>query len=352
MNTDVPRSPDALVIGAGIIGASIAWRLSQRGARVVLLDAARFGDQASRAGAGMLAPGGEVDRESPWARRSVESLRMYPAFVEELASESGVKIDYRVCGAIEVAFSPEELEDAARRARAQAKLEIPSRAIAIEEARRLAPALATEAMTGARYYPDDAIVDPRDVLRALRQACANRGVTICEHHPVSSIDAGQGSALTPGGPIPAGAIVLAAGAWSGDLLPGAARSFPVKGHLIGYDLRPGSLGPILRRGHTYVLQRGSGLTIAGSTMERVGFDASVDADIVARLHRRARKLLPSLLLSSPDSSWTGFRPGVEGDEPQVGRFGDSRVWLAYGHYRNGILLAPVTARMIADEIAP
>ena len=351
MNIDECRRPDALVIGAGIIGASIAWRLSQRGARVMLLDAGPFGDQASRAGAGMLAPGGEVDRESPWARRSVESLRMYPAFVEELASESGVKIDYRVCGAIEVAFSPEELEDAGRRARAQAKLEIPSRAIGIEEARRLAPALATEALTGARYYPDDAIVDPRDVLRALRQACTDRGVAICENRPVLRV-VESGSAETAGGPISAGAVVLAAGAWSGDLLPEAAKSFPVKGHLIGYDLRPGSLGPILRRGHTYVLQRGSGFTIAGSTMERVGFDPSVDPDTVARLHRRARKLLPSLLLSSPDSSWTGFRPGVEGDEPQVGRFGDSRIWLAYGHYRNGILLAPVTARMIADEITP
>jgi glycine oxidase len=344
--------PDALVIGAGIIGASIAWRLSQRGTRVMLLDAGRFGDQASRAGAGMLAPGGEVDRESPWARRSVESLRMYPAFLDELTAESEVAIDYRVCGAIEVAFSAQEVEEAARRARAQAELGIRSSAIAIEEARRLAPALAKDAVVGARYYPDDAIVDPRDVLRALRQACANRGVVICENRAVSSIDAAQGRAMAAGSPIAAGAIVLAAGAWSGNLLAGAVKSFPVKGHLIGYDLRPGSLEPILRRGHTYVLQRGSGLTIAGSTMERVGFDASVDPKIAARLHRRARRLLPALLLSSPDSSWIGFRPAVAGDEPQVGRFRDSRVWLAYGHYRNGILLAPVTARIIADEIAP
>jgi glycine oxidase len=122
----------------------------------------------------------------------------------------------------------------------------------------------------------------------------------------------------------------------------------VKGHLIGYRLRPGSIGPIVRRGHTYIFQRSNGFTIAGSTTEHAGFDRTVSQSTVRALHKRAHELIPSLLISSPDESWIGFRPGA--DEPHVGRFGDSRVWLAYGHYRNGILLAPITAQLIADEI--
>jgi glycine oxidase len=318
--------------------------------RVNLLDAGRFGDQASKAGAGMLAPGGEVDRESPWARRSVESLRLYPGFVDELQSESGIAVDYRACGAIELAYSSSELEEAKGRSEEQARLDIPSRTITPDEVRRLAPAVGTDGIAGALYYPDDAIVDPRDILRGLSQACKNRGVKICEGMRVSEIFAAPLSVMAGGARAAAGAIVLAAGAWSGDLLPGAPKSFPVKGHLVGYDLRPGALGPILRYGHTYLLQRGSGLAIAGSTMERVGFDATVNPETVAKLHRRARRLLPGLLLSSPDSSWIGFRPGIEGDEPRVERYGNTGIWLAYGHYRNGILLAPVTAQLIVDEL--
>jgi glycine oxidase len=123
---------------------------------------------------------------------------------------------------------------------------------------------------------------------------------------------------------------------------------PVKGHLIGYRLHPGAIGPIVRRGHTYILQRSNGFAIAGSTTENSGFDRSVSPSTVRALHSRAHELIPTLLISSPDESWIGFRPGA--DEPHVGRFGDSRIWLAYGHYRNGILLAPITAQLIADEI--
>lgn len=298
----------------------------------------------------MLAPGGEVDRESPWARRSVESLRLYPGFVDQIQSETGIAIDYRSCGAIDLAYSESELAEAQLRSQAQAQLEIPSRPMTPGEVRGLAPAVCTDGVAGAMHYPSDAIVDPRDLLRGLFRACQNSGVNICQGLRVSEISSAPLSVIAGGGQTTAGAIVLAAGAWSGELLPGAPKSFPVKGHLVGYDLRPDALRPILRYGHTYVLQRSSGLTIAGSTMERVGFDATVNPETVAKLHRRARRLLPGLLLSSPDSSWIGFRPGVEGDEPRVERFGNTRIWLAYGHYRNGILLAPVTAQLIADEL--
>lgn len=318
---------DVTVIGGGIIGCTIAWRLAQRGARVTILEAGRLGAQASWAGAGMLAPGGEVTGDSPWALRSVESLKMYPAFVRELEEASGVPIDFRACGAFELAYTDYELRDLNQKAQRQEALGIRSESAGPQG----------EGQTGARYYPDDAIVDPRDILKAVEGILrTSANVTIREH--------------TPAVDMPPGLVVLAAGAWTSALHPGIRESHPVKGHLIGYRLRPGTVPHILRHGHTYILQRSSGFTVAGSTTERAGFDTTVDPNIVASLHGRARRYLPELLLSSPDESWTGLRPAVEGDEPQVERLGDSDIWLAYGHYRNGILLAPITAAILAESM--
>ncbi len=331
-----------MIVGGGIIGCSIAWRLAQRGFQVTIADRGRLGAQASWAGAGMLAPGGEVSGPSLWAHRTVESLRLYPGYVRELEAESGMKIDFRICGALELAYTDYEAFDLNRKASSQATLGIRSTSLDPVEVRTLAPALATDGLTGARHYPDDAIVDPRDVIRALKVVLTARGVSLHEETRVDRLTTKSGT------------TVLAAGAWSGELLPEgveAPATVPVKGHLVGYHLPPGSLPAILRHGHTYILQRANGFTIAGSTTERVGFNPDVDPATVARLHQRARRYLPALLRASPDESWVGFRPGIEGDTPQVGQVGETNLWLAYGHYRNGILLAPLTAGLIAGGIS-
>jgi glycine oxidase len=333
------NAPDVTVVGGGIIGCSIAWRLAQKKLSVSIYEANRVGSEASWAGAGMLAPGGEVDRESPWARRSVESLRIYPAFLNELHEESGLAVDYRPCGAIEVAYSEDELAADQARASSQADLGIPSERLSADDALGRVPSLNPRGLLGGFLYPGDAIVDPREVVAALRLACERRGVRIEEGHRVESLTELNG-----------GAAVIAAGAWASTLSPDLPEAFPVKGYLAGYRLPRGAVGPILRRGHTYILQRSNGFTIAGSTTERAGFDRTVNPTTVQSLHRRAHELLPSLLIASPEESWVGFRPGAAGDEPQVRRFGKSRVWLAYGHYRNGILLAPITADLIARDI--
>jgi glycine oxidase len=328
---------EVVVVGGGIIGCSIAWRLAQRGVSVEIYDAGRLGSESSWAGAGMLAPGGEVDRESTWARRSIESLRLYPEFVEELREESGILADYRACGAVEVAFSEDELASDKARAKDQARLGIHSERLSPQDILTQLPHLNPRSLKGGVFYPGDAVVDPREIVAGLRVACERRGVRISEMRPIGSVTELNGAAA-----------VIAAGAWAGALDSALPQSYPVKGHLVGYRLHPGTVAPIVRRGHTYILQRSNGFTIAGSTTEHVGFDRRVNTATVRALHNRAHELLPSLLLSSPDESWIGFRPGC--DEPQVGRFGTSRIWLAYGHYRNGILLAPITAKLIADEI--
>ena len=140
-------------------------------------------------------------------------------------------------------------------------------------------------------------------------------------------------------------VVWSTGAWA----PGW---FPVKGHLIRYGMAPGSLPRIVRHGHFYVLQRGSGETIAGADMERAGFERSVRAAAVEEIREAAEATVPELRGVPVEEAWVGFRPGSATVEPVVGRRGGSRIWDAYGHFRNGILLAPITAKMLCDEILP
>jgi len=131
-------------------------------------------------------------------------------------------------------------------------------------------------------------------------------------------------------------------------LPGLPKVFPVRGHLVYFEMEPGLLQTIVRSGHTYVLQRESGGVVAGSSMEDAGFDRTVDSAIVEDIHKRAAKLIPQLADAKPIDSWNGLRPATDVG-PVIGRVGDTNVWTAYGHFRNGILLAPDTAQTIASE---
>ncbi len=342
------QSPDVIVVGAGIIGAAIAWRLSQAGSSVALVDAGAVGGEASWAGAGMLAPGGELAGHTTWARFALDSLSIYPAFVRELEDETGVPIDYRECGALEIAYTEPEWATILERRTSQEGLGI-----------HAAAADVPPGAIGALFYPDDAIVDPRDVTRALRTACQGRGVRILEHTSVLEIRlaARHAGVLAARDTYSAAVVVLAAGAWSGSIpVTSGGRSlelpatFPVRGHLLGYTLAPGSLKPILRHGHTYLLQRSNGFTVVGTSSEQAGFDRNLDPAVIRDIRERASRLLPSLCSAPEPQAWLGFRPATADFEPRVGRVHDTPLWLAYGHYRNGILLAPATARRVAAEI--
>ena len=349
---------DAIVVGAGIIGGSIAWRLAQAGVRTTLVDAAAMGGEASWAGAGMLAPGGEIEERSDWTDLALESLGMYPGFVVELQEESGIPIDFQTTGAVEPAWDETEWEALVSRAAAQRTIGIASEPFDATQVKNAVP-LAAPCVEHAMFYPGDALVDPRDVTRALRAACSRRGVRLLEHNRVSAVHAQSRTAAVEAaaGRLEAGAVILAAGAWSGEVslfVEGARytvpESFPVKGHLLGYRLPAGSLGPILRRGHTYILQRAGGFTIAGTSSERVGFDRRVDPVIAGGIAARAAELMPALSGAGEPEMWAGFRPATANLRPEIGRVAESVVWLAYGHYRNGILLAPITAQRMSGAI--
>jgi glycine oxidase len=329
-----------IIAGAGIIGLSCAWRLARCKIPVTIFDAGTAGGEASWAGAGMLAPGGEMDEPSSLTQMALRSLSIYPKFVDELREESALDIDFRRCGAMELAMSDEEAAALDLRAHRQA-------AIGISSERAKYPGV-----DYARFFPDDATVDPRQVTAALRQACIRNAVTLIEGEPVLEI-LEQGSGVeTARGVYKDDGVLIAAGAWSSDLASPFKQpaTKPVRGHLVSYDVRPGLLDTILRHRATYLLQRTSGALVAGATTEYVGFDRTLDDNAIRDITTRASRLLPALAAIEPSARWVGFRPGIEGDTPRIGRVEGTRVWTAYGHYRNGILLAPDTAERITESV--
>jgi glycine oxidase len=352
-------SYDVLIVGAGLIGSAIAWLLSKSGCSVVLMDAGRFGGEASSAGAGMLAPGGEYREPSPAAQFAIESLAMYPAFVRQLEKESGVPIDYRNCGALELAYERERWHALQARAEVQRHFGIPVHLLCPSSLSAVAPGLNSEGLFGALYYAKDACVAPEDLLRALRMLCDRGGVKVLENIPVESIDAERDRVTVRIAKqhIAGRNLVLSAGAWS-SLIPlsrsGAPASIPtsvpVKGHLVGYQLPPRSLRPILRHGHHYIVQRKTGFTVAGSSEETCGFNRSVNPERIREIRAEVGSFYTPLLTKEPSREWVGFRPGIEHQGPVISRVPGTKVWLAYGHYRNGILLTPATAHLVSGEI--
>jgi glycine oxidase len=307
----------------------------------------------------MLAPGGEYRELSPAAQFALESLALYPAFVRQLERESDLQIDYRRCGAIDLAYESDHWHALLARADVQRRFGIPVHALCLSSLNSLAPGLNSKGLVGALFYPNEACVAPEDLLGALRIICNRRGVKILENCPAESIDAEHNRVTVklPKERITGRSLVLAAGAWS-SLIPLSRlempalipESFPVKGHLIGYQLPPGSLHPILRHGHRYVVQRKSGFTVAGSSEEKCGFTRGLNPARISELQREVGSFYNPVSAREPIRAWAGFRPGTGNQGPVINRVPGTNVWLAYGHYRNGILLTPATARLVSGEI--
>jgi glycine oxidase len=351
-----PAAPEksVAIAGGGIIGLSVAWRLSLEGWSVTVFDNGELGGEASWAGAGMLAPGGEVDRPSRLATLSIESRRSYPSFIRELETASGRTIDYQECGALDLAYSVSDLLRLESRAASQARLGIESRNVSPKQIQTFWPRVRTESLAGGVFFPGDAIVNPRDVTAALQVACLRNGAKLVPKCAVTAAFVKQDHVTVDTGARSQNVrvLVIAAGAWSSSIqiagVPPVPEAQPIKGHLIGYRQPEQTCNTILRNGHTYLLQRANGLLIVGASVEHVGFDRSIQPDVVADLASQAAVVLPHLSETISSDAWVGFRPGSDG--LQMGPWHSGRLHLAYGHFRNGILLAPITAHLIASGI--
>lgn len=340
---------DVAVVGGGVIGLAAAWRARQRGLEVAVLERGTFGQGASRAAAGMLAPVAEADlQERALLHANLESARRWPAFADELRDVTGVDVGYRACGTLLVARDRDEAEHVERERDARERLGLRVERMLGSAARRLEPALAPS-LRLAVALPDDHAVEPLRVVAALAEACRRAGVQLLEGVEVEDVAA-----------LPAERVVIAAGAWSGTLgaprAPGAGGIpiRPVKGQAL--RLRdpsgPGLCDRVLRFEGGYLVPRGDGRYYLGATVEERGFDAAVTALGVYELLREASEILPGILELEIEEALTGFRPGTPDNAPVIGADPrDERVVWATGHYRNGILLCPVTADWVAGELA-
>jgi glycine oxidase len=332
------RSWDAIIIGGGIIGVSLAIALRKEGLRALIVERGEPGREASHAAAGMLVGAG--DEISPTLKPlAAESARMYPEFVHELEDESGVKIDFREQGTILVSRDSHLPQNVKR--------------ISPKEIRALEPALRFEDddRSCAAYLPESS-VDPRALIAAAVKAAKHREVDISSGSEVESlmVEAGRVAGVrTTKAAYHSKIAVNCAGAWAGQIPPFQFPVRPVKGQMLAVVGGP-PLKHVIRGDKVYLVPRGDGKIVIGSTLEDAGFDKQVHVDTIEKLFQAAVDLVPELATARLHEAWAGLRPGTPDELPILGETAIREYFVASGHYRDGILLAPVTAKVMSDLV--
>jgi glycine oxidase len=358
----MPHQPaaDVVVVGGGAIGLAVAWRAAQAGMAVTVVDPAP-GRGASWAAAGMLAPVTEVHYgERQLLALNLAAAARWPSFAAELEEAAGQPVGYRPGGTLAVARDADDnatLEDLYQ---FQLRCGLEVERLRSRECRQLEPGLAPS-IRGGVLAAGDHQVDNRALVQALVVACERAGVRLVEGRVAElAVEGGQvtGAVLAASGErLAAGTVVLAAGCWSGGIGGLAAEALPpvrpVKGQLL--YLRGPADQPLCSRNvrglEVYVVPRGDGRVVVGATVEEQGFDTTVTAGAVHDLLRAALELLPEVAELELAETVVGLRPGSPDNAPMLGPAGPDGLVVATGHYRNGILLTPVTADAIAELLA-
>jgi glycine oxidase len=351
--------PKTVVIGAGVIGLAIAWRLAQAGCPVAVYDRGEPGHGASWAAAGMLAAAVETEPgEETLLALTLESQLLWPDFAREIEAASGISVGYRDEGTMVVALTRDDAEQLRFTYQFQKGLGLDLQWLSGTDARRREPHL-RPGIPGAVLSPRDHQVDNRLVANALSIAAQRSGALLQEHCRVREVEVVNGRAravVTDRGREQADMIVLAAGAWSREIagIPAAYLPpvRPIKGQMMA--LRMDSAAPLLQhviwlpRG--YLVPRRDGRLIIGGTVEERGFDDSVTAGGLLALLEGAWRAVPSIEELPIAETWVGFRPGSRDDAPILGPSGIDGLVIATGHHRNGILLTPVTAAVVSAYV--
>ncbi|MHB1447019.1 MAG: glycine oxidase ThiO [Acidimicrobiales bacterium] len=368
------RRPDALVIGGGLIGLAIAWRLAQRGLAVTVVDPAP-GRAASWAAAGMLAPVTEVHyEEETLLGLNLESARRWASFAAELEDASGASVGYRPCGTLAVAVDAGDHAWLGDLHRFQVELGLMAHRLNSRECRGIEPALSPR-IRGGVLVEGDHQVDPRRLSAALVEAARRAGVEFLAGTVKSLVmEAGGGIGAVVGTAgrtqgrgtesLTGGVVVLAAGAWSSALTgaagfpPGLLPPIrPVKGQILRLRQRHGT--PVINRNirglvegsSVYLVPRSDGEVVVGATMEEQGFDTTVTTGAVMNLLRDAYGLVPEVSEFEFVEATASLRPCSPDNAPVIGPTGVTGLVMAGGHHRNGVLLTPVTADLVAELIA-
>jgi glycine oxidase len=340
------------IAGAGVIGCAIAHELASRGARVRVVDSRRPGSGATRASAGILAPYIEGHDRTLLAL-GVRSLEIYDSFLERLSRDAGQQVEYERTGTLEVAASLDEAMALRRRARTLAGARIGHALLDAVDVRRLEPAVTSAAVAGLLVHAHG-YVAAEELTRALVSAAMRAGAAF-DVGTVASVEGGSVARVrTADAVLESDVVIVAAGSWSTNLggagaAPDAVK--PIRGQLLQLRLPQRTVDRVIWGAHCYLVPRHDGSVLVGATVEDVGFDERATSSGVQQLLEVSLTLMPALRGAAFDEVRVGLRPKTRDELPAVGASSTMpNVFYATGHYRNGVLLAPLTARLVADLV--
>jgi glycine oxidase len=343
---------DALVLGAGVMGCAVAFELARRGARVTVLERSVPGAEASSAAAGMLGAQAEAHEEGDFLNLCLRSRARFPAWADALRDATGIDVEHRVCGILRVAHDEDAATQLAMDVAWQNEMGLSADLFEGDLAREIEPALGKTVIAAAQF-PRDGRVDPPAWLRALRIGAERAGARFrlgaVVRRVVSEGGRAIGAELEDGERLLAGNVVVAAGSWStlveGTGVPTAAIK-PARGQIVQLLVPSPVQHTIVWGPRAYLCPRDDGRVLVGSTLEFVGYQRGVTAKAVRDLIDAAIADVPALEHAAFDRAWSSFRPYTKDELPLLGRTGIDKLWFASGHYRNGILLSPITGEVI------
>lgn len=347
----MPR-PDFVVAGGGIAGLATARALAKSGATCVLVERFNTGRAASWAAGGILSPQAEAAPDSPLMPLALAARKRHAFLAEELAGETGIVVEYHRFGVLRLAFDEAEAAELRALVDAQRAAGLKAEIVSAEGLRQLEPAANPEAISGA-LFPDDHRVDNRGLLKALHEAAIASGVEMREDQAALGLEIVKDRVVavrTTGSRIETGGVVNALGAWAASLPydPAPPPIRPVKGHMLALEGGLPAMRHVVYGGHGYVIPRGDGALIAGSTMEEAGYDLAVNEKRVATVRETAARIVPETRSAQVADSWTGLRPASPDGLPILGRSPKvENLFLAAGLFRNGILLGPLVGDLVA-----
>ena len=350
---------DVVIVGGGIIGGSIAFDLAQRKLRVAVLDRRNHMHEASWAAAGMLSPAPDCPAAIPLVPLGLASLGLYPKFVADVEGESGLSTGYRTGGALEVIYHGEAEAELSTLVALHHGLGLACEPLSLEEATNIEPLLGRDARAAA-LLPDECSVEPRALASAVLGAAASAGASLCPDVDVISFARDRkkcvGVKTSSGETFHAAQVVLAAGCWSSQIPEAApyAPTIPVRGQMVALRHSGMPIQHVVRSGGGYLVPRGMTspqTVVAGSTIEIAGYVKQITSGGLEKILSAANELVPDLAKAEITETWCGLRPGTPDQLPILGPADIDGLVFATGHYRNGILLAPITAKLIGEWIA-
>jgi len=346
---------DVLIIGGGVIGLSIARELAFDHS-VSLVERGRCGEEASSAAAGMLGAQAEAYGDDAFFRLCVESREMFPDVAGSLLEETGVDVELDHAGTLLLSFSEADIAARRRRFAWQKAAGFAIEQLSAEEIRREEPFISTDVL-GGFYLPKDGQIDNRKLVAALRRSCEIRGVKFFEETAIDKLAIENGKttgAFAGGTKFSADKVVLAAGAWGTSIDAAIDLPFvikPMRGQILQFRTAKRLFNHVIVGPRGYIVPRSDGRILSGATMDDAGFDETITNEATAHLIESTTEISPSLGSQKPQDVWTGFRPFAPDRLPVLGRVPNAeKLLLALGHFRNGILLSPVTGKIIADDI--